>query len=56
MYFICSDNASLYGQRLCYPVSAVAIGKLVNVNIIYTAIACTVVYYLNAVYVGCCEK
>lgn len=43
MHFICSDNASLYGLRLCYSFSAVAIGKLFNVNIIYTAIACTVV-------------
>lgn len=43
MYFICSDNASFYGQRLCYSFSAVTIGKLLNVYIIYTAIACTVV-------------
>ena len=43
LFFICCDNASLYGQKLCYSFSAVAIGKLLNVNIIYIAIACSVV-------------
>lgn len=40
---MCRDDASLYGQTLCYSSSAVAIGKLFNVNIIYIAIACNVV-------------
>lgn len=48
--FICSADASLYWQRLCYSFSAVAIGKLLNVNIIYIAIACTVVLLFE-----CCE-
>lgn len=43
LHFICCGNASLFGLRLCYSFSAVAIGKLLNVNIIYIAIACTVV-------------
>lgn len=47
---ICSADASLYWQRLCYSFSAVAIGKLLNVNIIYIAIACTVVLLFE-----CCE-
>lgn len=47
-----SGDACLYGLRLCYPFSAISIGKLLYVYIIYTAIACTVVYYLDAV---CCE-
>lgn len=36
-------HASLSGLRLCYPFSAVARGKPFSVNIIYIAIACTVV-------------
>lgn len=50
LYFLCSANASLYRQRLRYSFSAVAVGKLLNVNIIYTAIACTVVLLFE-----CCE-
>lgn len=49
---ICSGDACLYGLRLCYSFSAISIGKSLYVYIIYTAIACTVVYYLDAV---CCE-
>lgn len=49
---ICSGDACLYGLRLCYSFSAISIGKLLYVYIIYTAIACTVVCYLDAV---CCD-
>lgn len=49
---ICSGDACLYGLRLCYSFSAISIGKLLYVYIIYTAIACTVVYSLDAV---CCD-